>query len=119
MPDNEVLPTEEITQEKKTQAMLAYIFCIPFFTKSYETSEFIKFHLNQSILLYLGAIGGNIVLGILSAIFRLFYMSWIISIVMSLFGLAVLVLWVLGILAANKGEQKALPVIGGLHTFIK
>ena len=108
-----VEPEEEITQEKKTQAMLAYILCIPFFTKSYESSDFVKFHLNQGLWWYILTIAFSIigwVLNLIPIVGTILYM-------VIYFGL--IVFWILGLVSANKMEKKALPLFDKFPALIK
>lgn len=78
-------------------------------------NEKLKFHINQGIVLFITEIILGAAFSILSMIF------WIIPIfgalLVSLISLAVwaviIVLSVLGIINAAKGEEKPLPVIGG------
>ncbi len=67
-----------------------------------------KFHLNQALVLaiaeiILGAVSG--VLGFIPII------GWLISSVLSIL---LFVLWLIGIIGAIKGENKAVPLLGGI-----
>ncbi len=67
-----------------------------------------KFHLNQALVLaiaeiLLGIVGG--VLGIIPIVG---------GIISSVLGILLFVLWILGLVAAIKGENKAVPVLGGI-----
>lgn len=67
-----------------------------------------KFHLNQALVIALGEIilyfaGG--ILGLIPIV------GWIISTVLSIL---LFVCWILGILGAIKGENKPVPVVGGI-----
>lgn len=117
-----VEPAGEISQENKIQALLSYIyvlFLVPLLTKSYESSEFIKLHMNQGLLLFVLVAAGNIVFGVLGFIFGLIGLDFLLSLLLGVFNVATVALMVLGILAAWKGESKKLPIIGDLFTFIQ
>lgn len=65
----------------------------------------VKFHVNQGIVLSIA----GVVLGIIAAIPVL---GWILA---PIGGIVILVFVILGIIAANKGEQKELPLIGKIR----
>jgi uncharacterized membrane protein len=65
-----------------------------------------KFHLNQGLVLGLASIIGSIVFRFIPIL------GWIIS---PLWSLAVFVFCILGILQAVNGEEKELPIVGGIH----
>lgn len=89
-------------EKTKTIAALSYIiFFLPLLTNP--ESKFGKFHANQSLVLLLTCIIGNLVLGIIPII------GWII---MPLFGIAVFILFVIGLLNGLNGKAKELPLIG-------
>ncbi len=72
-----------------------------------------KFHANQGLLLLITSIAGSILFGIITfAVPFLYFLS-------SLFGLAVFVLAIYGMVNAYNEKQVPLPVIGTLFTLIK
>ncbi len=96
------------TGEKKkniAMAIVAYIiFFIPLLTDA-KNDPFVKYHIKQGLALFIVAVA----LGILQSI--LSYQIWFI---IELLQLGVLVLAIMGILHASKGEEKPLPLIGPL-----
>ena len=71
-----------------------------------------KFHLNQSLVLMICMT----VLSIISAIAGYIpVVGLIISLVVGLCCLALLVLWIMGLIAAIKEEEKPLPIIGNIQ----
>lgn len=68
-----------------------------------------KFHLNQSLILAIAEIALSVVSSILSGIP---FVGWIIGLLCGLIGIALFVLWILGLVSAIKDEEKPLPVIG-------
>lgn len=71
-----------------------------------------RFHANQGLVLLLAGIGGEIVLSILSAI--LWRLWWLMSLINTAFGIALVVFMIIGMVNASKGEKKPLPIIGNM-----
>jgi len=95
-------------EKNKVMAIVGYIIPILFFVPlvtDAKNSVFAKFHANQQLNLLLAAIAVNIVGGIIPVI------GWFI--ILPLGTIAILVFAIMGLIAAVKGEMKALPVIGG------
>ena len=92
--------------DKKLTGIFAYIGVI-FWLIAYLAGdkEGAKFHLNQGLVLIIIGIANGVVglIPILGSI-----VSWVISV-------ALLVLAIMGIVAAAKDEEKPLPVIGGIR----
>lgn len=65
-------------------------------------SEFVRFHAMQSIILFLG-------LGVLS-----FILGYVSSILAMLVGLVELVVWIVAMYKAYKGEMYKFPVVGDI-----
>lgn len=108
---NEVLNTADTTQDfdpedintNKVMAILCYLgilIVVPFI--SAKDSKFVKYHLNQGLILLLLGIA----IGIVGCI------PVVGSILNGVGGLVCLILMVIGILNAARGEAKELPVIG-------
>ncbi|MGF7036336.1 putative membrane protein [Paenibacillus mucilaginosus] len=93
---------KEDIERNKTSAVLAYIlFFLPLLTA--KDSRFAMYHANQGLLLLLTAMAFNIILGLIPVI------GWLL---MPVTNLAVLVLAVLGMVKAARGERRPLPVVG-------
>lgn len=104
------IPDPQDVEKNKAMAILAYIvFFVPLIAA--RESRFAMFHANQGLVLFLTAVAGYIVCMILSFLL-------IGLILMPLWMIAMLVLVVIGIINASKGEMKPLPMIGGF-TIIK
>ncbi|KKT78703.1 MAG: hypothetical protein UW75_C0040G0005 [Parcubacteria group bacterium GW2011_GWF2_44_8] len=85
-------------------AMLAYVFFpVPLLTED-KNDPFVKFHLKQAIVLVLAAVAVSVVGSIIP------FIGWFL--IAPLGSVAILVLWVIGIINALNGEEKELPVIG-------
>jgi uncharacterized membrane protein len=83
-------------------------------------NNFAKFHAKQGLVLLIVSIILSIAVSILSAIFTpLLFMGgglgivWLISLIWYAVSIVLFVLWLIGIIAAATGKEKALPVIGG------
>ncbi|MCZ8523986.1 MULTISPECIES: DUF4870 domain-containing protein [Paenibacillus] len=101
---NRPVSEAEDRERNKTAAVLAYIlFFLPLLTA--KDSRFAMYHANQGLLLLLGAMAFNIVLGIIPVI------GWLL---MPVANLAVLAFAVLGMMKAARGECRPLPVVGSI-----
>ncbi len=104
-------PTNNEAQENKVVFMLAYLgilFFLPLV--SVPNSKIGRFHANQGLVLLITGIVGQIILSILTTIaWRLWAL---ISLLYTVWGFALFALMIIGMLNANKGEQKPLPIIG-------
>jgi len=95
---------KEDIEKNKGMAILAYIiFLIPLLAA--KDSKFAMYHANQGLVLFLLALAVNVVGGIIP------FIGWFI--ILPLGNLLVVVLAILGIINAAKGETKPLPLIGG------
>ncbi|MGI6685562.1 MAG: hypothetical protein ACOX47_08885 [Bacillota bacterium] len=103
-------------QQNKTMAGLAYIlFFLPLITD--KDSKFGRFHANQGLLLLITSIAGHITIsvvsGILTAITWRFY--WLTTLLYGAFSLAVIALFIMGLMNGLNGKAKELPIIGGIR----
>jgi uncharacterized membrane protein len=93
--------TAKDIEENKMMAVVAYLGLIGLIvvlaTGAHNKSGFVKFHVNQALPLMIASI--------LSAIP---FLGWIIAVV-------VLVLWIMGIVAAAQGQMKRLPITGNFE----
>lgn len=95
-------PDPDDVKSNKVMAILAYfgiLVLIPLFAA--KESKFARFHTNQGLILFIC----SIVSFCIGRIHGLGAISWILNI-------AILVLAVMGIINAAKGENKALPLVG-------
>ena len=89
-------------EENKTIAGLAYlIFFLPLIATP--DSKFAKFHANQGLILFILAVAGNIILGMIPFIGLL---------LIPIFTLFILVLVIIGLMNGLNGKSKELPLIG-------
>lgn len=106
--------------DQKTTAIVSYItligWLIAFFTYrgNQDKGSLPSYHLRQSLGLFIVFFGLGIVVNILTMVLAAISptIAMIFSLIMGLVSLAGLVLMIIGILNANKGEEKPLPIIG-------
>ena len=92
----------EDIEKNKTMAGLSYLlFFLPLIT--FPESGYAKFHANQSLILLIVGIAGNVILGIIPVI------GWML---MPFFGVGVLILGIMGLVNGFGGKAKRLPLIG-------
>jgi uncharacterized membrane protein len=106
--------TSEDVEKNKAMAIVGYIIPILFFIpliSDAKNSPFAKYHANQQLNLLLFWVAGWIASFILAFIFIGFLIMFAVWI-------GGIVLLIMGVINANKGEMKPLPLIGGI-TLIK
>ena len=92
--------TQEDVNNGKTMAIIAYlIFFIPLLMDDMKRNNFVMFHTEQAIVLFIVNILAGILGTITCGIGLILYIPWIIFLIM-------------GIMNASKGEAKPLPMIG-------
>ena len=97
--------------DKKTQSIVAYItligFIIALLQYNKEKDPAVRFHLKQSLgVMILGVLLSVAITIVVMVVPALGFLSFV--------NLAVLLLWILGIINASNNAQKQLPVIGAL-----
>ena len=93
---------------KKVTSIVSYITIIGWIIAYLAgEKEEAKFHLNQSLVINLASLINSWVLGAILGFIPFVgpIVSWIISIL-------ILILWILGLVAAIKQEEKAVPILG-------
>jgi uncharacterized membrane protein len=96
------------SQKNTGMAVVAYIlFFIPLLTDA-KNDPFVKYHVKQGLVLFIGYVAESIIANLTSI--------WFLS---SLLGLALFVLLIIGVMHAVNGQQEPLPVIGGLADSFK
>jgi uncharacterized membrane protein len=103
-------PKNDDVEKNKVMAIVGYIlpvlFFVPLITEA-KNSPFAKFHANQQLVLLIAAIIVNVVGGMIPLI------GWFI--ILPLGSIALLVLAIMGLIGAAKGEMKKMPAIGGFE----
>lgn len=123
-------PKEETqdAQNNKVMGILAYVlFLIPLLNGAYKTSDFVKFHINQGVLLWAMGVAYGILSAILRAVIKVpydwgfgvttYYTPGWLSAVLWLISVPIFIFAVIGILSALQGKKKALPIIGKMKLF--
>ena len=119
-------PAAGAKDNTKTMSILAYLlFFIPLITGDYKKSETVKFHANQGLVLWLAYIAWMILSAIVRAVVQVETTSYLwgvpytvkttpgwLSLILSLMYIPYLVLVIMGLINASKGQEKELPVIG-------
>ena len=103
--DNKSNPIGALEQDVKILSAIGYIgllFLVPYLVKPKD--KFAVFHANQGLLLLVATVVINAIGSIIPVI------GWFI--ILPLGGIFTLVLFILGIISALKGEEKRLPLIG-------
>lgn len=98
---------------KKTTGIVAYITWIGLIVAFCAGDrEGAKFHLNQSLVLWLS----EIVVGLIAAVGGYIpVVGAIISLLAGICQIALFVFWIMGLINAIKEEEKPLPLIGGIQ----
>jgi len=117
-----------VGSEDKTVAILAYLTLLGFIAAlvmhGNNKTRLGAFHLRQALGFLLTSLAGGIALNVAIALVTFLFsvvapLLMLIPLVWSLiwgaFGLSMLVLWILGLMAAVGGEMKPLPVVGALY----
>lgn len=100
--DGVYIPDPADVEKNKMMAGLAYLlFFLPLIVCP--ESTYAKFHANQGLLLLIVSIAGNIILGIIPIL------GWVL---LPVFGIAVFVFFILGLMNGLSGKAKELPVFG-------
>lgn len=104
---SEVFEPGDVDRNKGIAAVAYILFFLPLIVA--KDSKYALYHANQGLTLFLAAVAVNIVLGFIPIL------GWIL---LPFANLAVLVLAILGIIAASQGQVKPLPFIGQ-YTLLK
>lgn len=89
--------------------IVGWIIAIVSYNGSQDKSSLARFHLRQSLGLFLT------VVAIYIAIMMFAMFIGILATILSLLNLGVLVLWVIGLISAVNGEEKPVPVLGDFY----
>jgi len=109
-------------EQGKVMSILAYLFIlclIPLITGDYKKSPFVKYHLNQGVVLFIAWLAWLFVSMLLGFIFRGWFLVLLYAIVRFAVWIGVIVLVVIGIINVVNGRMRPLPVIGGKFEIIK
>ena len=107
MADNDQKPvsvSKEDIEKNKLYAVLCYLgilILVPLLMEDVKKSPFVKFHLNQGLVMLIA----GIIVG---------FISWI-PVIGWLVGIAWLVIWIMAVVWAATGQMKRLPLIGNIE----
>lgn len=93
--------TEDIEKNKAMAGLSYLLFFLPLLVCP--ESGYAKFHANQSLLLLITGVAGNVILGIIPLI------GWVL---IPFFGIGILILGIMGLVNGFGGKAKRLPIIG-------
>jgi uncharacterized membrane protein len=103
------IPAQQGGLSENAAGAIAYITFIPAILflamEPYNRSSFVRFHSWQSIFFAIAVIAVNLILGIIPII------GWIIAPILSL---GFLIVWIIVVMKASRGERYKLPFIGNL-----
>lgn len=115
-------PPPAATTEDKTVAIISYLtligFIVAIILHSSKKTKLGAFHLRQVLGFILTGFVGGICMGVITTLllFVLAFMKSIVVLIVPLlyfaFGISMLVLWVMGLIAAINGQMKPMPVVG-------
>ena len=101
------MPAQQSGLSETAAGVVAYITFIPAIIflamEPYNRSSFIRFHAWQSIFFGIVAIAANVILGLIPII------GWLLLVPL---GLVFLIIWILVMMKASKGERFKIPFIG-------
>ncbi|MBE6897775.1 MAG: zinc-ribbon domain-containing protein [Ruminococcaceae bacterium] len=104
-------------EPKKGMAALAYIswlIIIPLIVA--RNNDFVRFHLNQALNLFLGSMLLSVLSNLLSGLVEVLgILSLLLSLVLIVINLVIFVFGVMGLINALQGKKKALPLISGIN----
>ena len=109
MEENNGFTKEDIEKNKAVAAISYIIFFLPLIIC--KDSQYGKFHANQGLLLLLTSIAGSIIISLLRALLPLSLWGFM-SILSTLWGIAILVFCIISIVNTLNGETKELPIVG-------
>lgn len=92
---------EDIENNKVMAGLSYFLFFLPLIVCP--ESGYAKFHANQSLLLLIAGVVGNVILGIIPVL------GWML---MPVFGIGILILGIIGLINGFGGKAKPLPLIG-------
>jgi hypothetical protein len=118
-------PSPAAISEDKTAAILAYLtligFIVAIILHSSKKTKLGAFHLRQTLGYILTAVVGWIcvafavfILLVVLAFMKSFVLL-LVPLIYFAFGISMLVLWIMGLVAAIKGEMKPMPYVGPLY----
>lgn len=97
--------------DKKTTSWVSYLTFVGWIVAFCAgDKEGAKFHLNQSLVIWLGVLCSYVA----SVIAFIPFLGWLISLAIAVLDVFLLVMWIIGLINAINQEEKELPIIGAI-----
>lgn len=106
--------TKKEIEDNKLNAILCYLsllIIVPLVDEKAKKSPYVKFHINQGLVLLIAAV---ILFPVHFILAFIPFLGWLISFILAV---GLFVIWLMGILSAVNGEMKRLPIIGNFEIF--
>ena len=112
--ENENSPNTNVQgMDGKTIAVISYLtivgWVIAYVMNSNNKSQIAIYHIRQSLFLMLAAI---VFYTVQTMLLLIPYLGWLIALLSIPIGIALLILWIMGLIAAINGEEKPVPLVG-------
>ena len=112
--ENENSPNTNVQgMDGKTIAVISYLtivgWVIAYVMNSNNKSQIAIYHIRQSLFLMLAAI---VFYTVQTMLLLIPYLGWLIALLSIPIGIALLILWIMGLIAAINGEEKPIPLVG-------
>lgn len=112
--DKKQTVTKKEIEENKMNGVLCYLWIlviVPLVDEKAKKSPYVKFHINQGLILIITSI---ILFPVYMILAFIPFLGWLISFVL---GVGLFVIWLMGLLSAINGEMKRLPIIGNFEIY--
>lgn len=112
--ENENNPNTNVQgMDGKTIAVISYLtiigWVIAYVMNSNNKSQIAIYHIRQSLFLMLA---GIVFYTVQTMLLLIPYLGWLVALLSIPIGIALLILWIMGLIAAINGEEKPVPVVG-------
>ena len=110
--NNNGFEPEDIEANKVISGLSYILFFLPLLVCP--SSKFGKFHANQSLILLITGIVGNIIISVFASILVSIslFLGLLGSLLSLIFGIGIFVLFIIGLINGFNGKVKELPIIG-------
>jgi uncharacterized membrane protein len=120
---NKTTEAAKDASDNKLMGVLSYIiFIVPLLSGAYKTSAFVKYHLNQGIVFVMSYFGWNVLSMIMTSLIQVRSVNWLgytysytpgwLTTLLWLGNVTLVVINIIGIINAARGETKPLPILG-------
>ena len=101
-------------EDNKLNGILCYLgilIIVPLVDEKAKKSPYVKFHINQGLLLILTSI---ILIPVYAILTPIIIIGWLVGIAI---WITMVVIWITGLMSAVNGQMKRLPIIGNYDIF--